>query len=625
MPVVSGGKAAAVIVTADRPTAVADYAARELAEHVEKATGVRLTILTEGNQKPGPEGRIFVGSSRAVEAAGVDVRKLEPEASVLRTGRDFLIIAGDDGRGDALDPDTRGGTLWGVYEWLDRSIGVRWLWPGELGTFVPRTQSVTAAEVDETISPRFFQRKLRPGLGTAPEHEALGFSPEAFKKFSDEEIVFLRRHRMGRSLHAGYGHAFTDWWKKYGKEHPDWFQMREDGKRGPSKPTARFSMCVSNPDLQRQIVSNWEAKHRGATGVPSFINACENDIPGQCSCPACRALDGQPPADYLKFYSPDSKMARTRFVSDRYAHFWLGVQQLAAKTDPEATVIGYVYFNYFQAPVTGVRLNPHVLLGFCPSGGWFPRSEEEHEWMKQQWTGWRNTGARLFMRSNHLLDGYCMPYIFVHQFADEFQHSVREGMVATDFDSLTGQWATQGPNLYVAARLHARPETPVDTLLMEYYSGFGPAAAQAKSYFDYWEKYTTVHRESLNKALETTQTSRWRNFAKAAHLAYPADCFSPAEAILREATTAAAGDTQAAARVEFLKKGLAHSRLAARAAEQASLASSQVSAAGAKSALDELIAFRRVNERSGISNFNHLGWVEDLSWKLPEDLKKAAK
>ena len=43
-------------------------------------------------------------------------------------------------------------------------------------------------------------------------------------------------------------------------------------------------MCVSNPDLQREIVERGEAKHGANSGVPLFINACENDILGQCTC-----------------------------------------------------------------------------------------------------------------------------------------------------------------------------------------------------------------------------------------------------------------------------------------------------------------------------------------------------
>ncbi|MGB8169117.1 MAG: DUF4838 domain-containing protein [Chthoniobacteraceae bacterium] len=623
VPIVVDGRAAAVIVTADSPSAVIQYAADELAHHVEKATGVRLAIVTESAAPRDASPRILLGDSRAVRDAGIDVRKLAPEAFVLKTTAQSLIIAGDDERGDPLDADTRAGTLWGTYEWLDRALHVRWLWPGELGTFIPPTTTLRADDADETIPPRFFQRKLRAGLGFTSEHPALGFTPAAFERFSHEQTVFLRRHRMGRSYPAGYGHAFTDWWKKDGAEHPEWFQLREDGKRGPAKPTARFSMCVSNPGLQREIVARWEKKRSTNPNVPSFINACENDILGLCTCAECRAWDGPPPANYLQFYSPTSKMAGSRFVSDRYARFWLGVQQLASKTDPNATVIGYVYFNYFQAPTTDVRLNSHILLGYCPSGGWFPRSAEEHTWMKEQWDGWRKTGAQLFLRTNHLLDGYCMPFVFAHQFADDFQHAVRNGMVATDLDSLTGHWSTQGPNLYLAARLHTRPDAAADEVLAEYYAAFGAAAAPVKAYFDYWETYTTDHREQINQAMEELQASRWRTWAKAAHVLYPPACFAPAEALLATAAVAAADDHEAAARVDFLKNGLSHARLCARVAAQLTLANPAASSADGKAALDELIAFRRAHEFSGLGNFNHLAWVEDLSWKLSDETRKA--
>lgn len=381
-------------------------------------------------------------------------------------------------------------------------------------------------------------------------------------------------------------------------------------------------MCVSNADLQREIVSRWAAKRPPDAQTPAFINACENDILGLCACENCRALDGPAPPDYLKFYPATSKMAGSRFVSDRYAHFWLGVQQQAAKTHPDATVVGYAYFNYFQAPVTGIKLNPHVLIGYCPSAGWFPRSDEEHAWMKQQWTGWRDTGARLFMRTNHLLDGYCMPFIFAHQFADEFHHAAQHGMVATDYDSLTGHWATQGPNLYTAARLHNHPEATADELLAEYCAAFGPAAEKVKSYFTYWEDFTTRSREKISHTMEELQTSRWRNWAKAAHGLYPPECFTPGTALLAEAVQAAQGDATAAARVKFLQLGLEHAQLCARVSAKLTLTGSGASAEEIQQALKELLTFRRAHERSGISNFNHLAWVEDLSWKLSEETRQ---
>ncbi|MBL9114035.1 MAG: DUF4838 domain-containing protein [Verrucomicrobiaceae bacterium] len=611
---VRDGKAQAVIVTPEKPTRVVSYAAAELARHVEKACGVKLEIVSESTAKSGP--RIFIGPCRE---SGVDTEKLAPESCVLRVTDAAVFIAGNDGGGDPLDTDTRAGTLWGVYEWLERDLGVRWLWPGELGTHVPKTVTIIAKSRDETIEPRFFRRHIRPGLGFESEHPALGFTKQAAEQFAKEQSVFMRRHRMGRSYPVSYGHAFTDWWEKDGKEHPEWFQMLDGGKRGPKKKDGRFSMCVSNAELQREIVKRWTEK-RGAGNTNScFINACENDILGLCACENCRALDGPAPADYLTYYPPTSKMAGSRFVSDRYAQFWLGIQKQAPAG---ATVVGYAYFNYFSAPTSGIKLNSNILIGYCPSAGWFPRSEAEHAWMKQQWTGWRETGARLFMRTNHLLDGYCMPFLFTRQFTDEFHHAVKHGMVATDYDSLTGHWATQGPCLYTAFRLHTRPEASADELLAEYCAAFGKAAPQVRLYFDHWEAYTTQSREKLATTMETLQTSRWRNWAKAAHAIYPPECFKAPEKMLEAAAKAVADDAEAAARVKFLQLGLQHAKLCARVSAQLTLADSTASNEEIKRILGELLAFRRAHERSGISNFNHLAWVEDLSWKLSEETKQ---
>ena len=620
--VVKEGQPAAIIVTADQPTAVAQYAAQELVYHLEKATGAKPAILSESAAPAAAASRIYLGDTRSARAAGINAKQLARETFVLRTGQDALFIAGNDTTGDPLDRDTSAGTLFGVYEWLERDLGARWLWPGELGTYVPKTRTVTARPVDETVAPRFFQRNVRAGLAFTSEHPALGFTPKAAEQYAKEQTVFLRRCRMGRSQRMSYGHAFTDWWEKYGKEHPEWFQL-VDGKRGPAKPGARYSMCVSNPELHREIVKLWRARGGTASGTgPSFINAVENDILGLCECENCMAWDGPQPPDKDKYYAPNFKVYGSRFVSDRYARFELAVQQLAAKENPNATVIGYVYFNYFQAPTSGVKLNANILLGFCPSAGWYPRMDDEHEWYKRQWKGWRETGANLFARTNYFLDGYSMPFIFAHQFADDFQYAARNGMVATDFDSLTGQWGTQGPNLYLLLRLHARPDTPADILLAEYYSAFGPAASQVKEYFDYWERYTMENRPLISKAFEDRVAIRWRTWAKAAHRVFPQECFAPAEAILAKAAVAAADDREAAARVAFLQKGLTHAKLSSRVAGLLTLADPQSTPERGKKALEELLVFRRAHEREWIGNFNHNAWVEDLSWKLSNETKQ---
>ena len=125
---------------------------------------------------------------------------------MLRTSREpipSLYIAGRDGGGDPLDRDTSAGTLFGVYEWLQRDLGVRWLWPGELGTFVPRTESVAAREVDDTVAPALVQRHVRHGLEFTSEHPALGFTSKAAADYA--RAAGPRREPSRSARNRSYG------------------------------------------------------------------------------------------------------------------------------------------------------------------------------------------------------------------------------------------------------------------------------------------------------------------------------------------------------------------------------------------------------------------------------------
>ncbi|TPJ50558.1 MULTISPECIES: DUF4838 domain-containing protein [unclassified Mesorhizobium] len=617
---IARGRPAATLVTSDQPSGSVHYAATELGWHIKKATGIQPAITTENHVSPAGlrnAAHIFLGDTRFARAAGITFGALARETCIIRTVGNHLCVAGLDHPGSALDQNTSAGTLFGVYELLDRYFGVRWLWPGELGTFVPKAQSLVIPALDYVVTPRFMQRRVRAGAGfTSEEHPEMGFTAAAAKEYMKAQATFLRRHRMGRRVPTNYGHAFVDWWQRYGTEHPEWFQLVR-GKRGPVRLGARFSMCISNPGLREEIVSQWREHRSASAGQPTFVNAVENDIPGQCECEICKALDGPEPPDYRKFIPSKSKIASKPFVSDRYARSWQAIQRIAAKDDPNAVVVGYAYMNYFAAPTSGIKLNPNILIGFCPSAWYYPRSGEEQDWIKDQWRGWAATTAQVFMRTNYFLDGYCMPHIFAGQFADEFQNAARNGMVGTDFDSLTGHWATQGPNLYLLMRLQTHPETAVESLLSEYYSAFGPAADDVKSYFDYWQAYTSNARAQLREGFEALGASRWRSWAKAAHAVYPEESFAPAEALLDRAAASAIQDPEASMRVKFLELGLQHAKLCSRAASKLTLGDPQSAYERGKPELEALLQFRRSYEHMWISNMNHCAWVESQSWILP--------
>jgi hypothetical protein len=130
------------------------------------------------------------------------------------------------------------------------------------------------------------------------------------------------------------------------------------------------------------------------------------------------------------------------------------------------------------------------------------------------------------------------------------------------------------------------------------------------------------NRPLIGRAFADRIASRWRTWAKVAQVVFPPECFAPAEVMLQQAAVAAARDATAAARVKFLQTGLAHARLCARVAGLLSLADPAATVERGQKELLELLAFRRAHEREWIGNFNHLAWVEDLSWKLANETRR---
>ena len=296
---VRDGAPRAVVVTADEASPTARYAAEELVGHVARATGVTLNTVPEAEAPEDVHSRIYIGATETARARGFDPDRLPRETYILRSVGNDLFILGREDDGDPLRQDNpNAGTLFGVYEFLERFLGVRWLWPGELGAYVPKTDTIEFWSVNETAAPALDFRGIRWGRIKGISHGSkslsdgdaqLGFSPDVAVKYGKALEVLMRRHCLGGSdARPPSGHAFTGWWERYGKEHPEWFALRRDGTRGPSETDQRdVPMCVSNPDLHDFIIEQWD-------GGPTLLLG-PVDRPGRCTCENCRAWDGPQP------------------------------------------------------------------------------------------------------------------------------------------------------------------------------------------------------------------------------------------------------------------------------------------------------------------------------------------
>lgn len=598
LTLVEESRPTSVIVTNGRPKEGQSLAAAELQEHLRVMSGATIPIVTEKELKPDrSKVLILVGPSDLAATHGVDTRDLEPETFVVKTAGDrALILAGEDG---GSKRNARTGTLWAVYDFLQDRLGCRWIWPGEIGRVVPRRQTIQVNELDVRETPVVKVRNIRM---VAQEKHRIAYEKEGlarwlefgetYDRISEDERVWLRRMRMGRSFKLSYGHAFTDWWEKYKNSDPDIFALQSNGRRGPRK-SARpdfVKMCVSNPKLwEMQLAPIKKYAQQGARGL--WINACENDGSGGfCTCPRCRAWDADPNAELVSLPKVEDGSDvdaaggdpdLPECLSDRYARWYNELAARARKFDPEAQVIAYAYSRYRSPPSKIERIEPNVWIGYVGFNA-YPRSAEYRRMSVDEWFGWSRLGATVFLRSNSLF--YCgegAPWVVSRQLAEDLKFQVENGLRATDFDCLQGYWATTGPSYYVLGRMLWDTQADADKILDEFYGAFGPVKPVVKEYFDDWEDFTTALGNDP-EFFELNRPDRMRAYPKVytpARLAKARAILAKARPLLPEAS-----DDQRE-RLRNVELGLEHGQLLAQALDDGKTSNGPAG--------EKLLSFRR--------------------------------
>lgn len=541
LTLVHAGRGSATIVIPDKPLPVHHFAAEELQYHVERSSGVTLPIRREAELKKAGSARVYLGPCRHTQQQGITTEGLQPNGFLIKLVNGELFLLGNDSDGQVLksrdhvslhNNRTRVGTLFAVYEFLERELGVRWLWPGQLGEVIPKQATIVVNRWDEKPrSPLLHIRWRDYGF----RYRAKWASQSAVRQYALDVTRWMRRQRAALGVDIDAGHAYTDWWKRYGKEHPEWFALKPNGQRGPGGRPVFVQMCVSQPGLWKEIV----ARHGDGK---SLIDVSENDSDGStptCTCAACRAWDG-----------PDGHL------SDRYARFWLAVQREADKKHPGAMLATMAYGAYNQPP-KDIKLNDRIIIGIVP-GFYFPWSDSNRQKFRQQWQGWSDTGARLFLRPNWLHFGHNYPFNYARKLGEDFRFAHQRGMIGTDFDLALAPWANQGPTYYLLARIHSHPDQPIDQILQEYYDGFGPAAKHVRDYFEHWEHLTDAitaeHYEKGHLARGIVSNAEHKLYLWGSYFFTP-DVMARGKKRLDAATVATMNDPVARRRIGFLKMG----------------------------------------------------------------------
>jgi uncharacterized protein DUF4838/glycosyl hydrolase family 67 len=258
------------IVVAEDAIPSERYAAEELQAILKEATGVEIPIKAT---PPKADHNIFVGPGKdmAASSAGFSVDGLRDEGLQIRIAPENIAIAGGRPRG----------TLYGVYEFLERHFGVRFLTHDH--THVPACGNTKVlGEEGYSFKPTFSFRWSYYGENTRHKSFAARMRSNAI---TDKE-------RLGgttpQSLinHTFYRYINVD---THGKDHPEYF-AEIDGERKLDIGGGGPEPCVSNPEVIRIITEGILADLR-ANPARKNISCSQNDNDAYGRCERCEAIN----------------------------------------------------------------------------------------------------------------------------------------------------------------------------------------------------------------------------------------------------------------------------------------------------------------------------------------------
>jgi len=535
-------------------------AAAELAAHLERIGGVRPEVV-EGLPDPLPAQAIWVGYQAALGKLfpGADFALKHPEEVFLIGNENHIAITGRDqwdpqhavfpGRRFPIEnKQAEHGNANAVFTFLQEIVGVRWLYPGELGTDLPGAESLRIAPFEIRHHPQF---RSRSGLFNQLE---MGYI-----KAGHEQDWARHQRVLLHSLDMLGGHYFKDWWEKYGKTRPELFALQPDGTRGTyPADKERLKLCEGEPAvwevwLQEQEALLAEYPHR------AVLSAMPNDsyFDGHCTDPRSRAWDPDPSETKVRIKLQWANDVTQEWppLSDRYVTFANTLADLVKKRFPDREL--YVATNAYgdvgrPKPVRAVPRDNVLIIGVNNFHGRDRAFREQHKTDFLNWAGisktiiWRpnlgNLGGRM----------WGMPDVPFQELMDDFRFVADHGAVGVFFDTLFEHWATMAPYYYLIGQLAWNPRADGHAILDDYFQRcYGLAAAPMKKYWLLMEK---TRGELVHKVASVHSAFSVPDY-------YNAAFFAEADALIAQARTlAGAADGKHARRVEFTRCGLDYTR-----------------------------------------------------------------
>jgi len=455
--IVDKGKATSVVVLGDDAIAPEKNAANEFVSYIEKISGVKLSIV---NKPSAEKGNIFIGqTSETKKVLGTfKWNQITDDGIIIKTGKDFLVLAGDRPRG----------TLYAVYTYLEDYLGCMFL--SKDAEIVPSKKTIIVQSMNIVYNPPFMSRE-------AYYKTNMDDPSFAIKLKLNGQHNFISDDWGGHITLLGWCHTLPSLIsvEKYGQTHPEWFALR-GGKR---VMTGHDQVCLSNKEMIAELTKNVLEKLK-ETPNTKLISVTQADNYEYCECDNCKKL------------------------TEEYGHsgaLLTVINQVAnevKKYYPDTYVETLAYQYTRQAP-KNIKPDDNVIIRLCTIECDYatPLNSQNNASFYKDLTDWKNIAKNLYIWDYTV---NFSNYHIIHPNFQSLQKNVQifsQNNVKAVFeqgDSFNSNLALSHLKSWILAKLLWNPNLNYDATIREYLNAYyGPAG---KDIYNYLNIVTTaVERE----------------------------------------------------------------------------------------------------------------------------------
>ncbi len=324
------GQSPYVIVVAEGASPSEEQAAQALQRGLEACTKAQLPVLGESELDTaagdGDARYLLLGAGPLANKLGFtfDCEAWGEQGYTLQTAAPHIAIAGTPGAG----------TLYGVYDFLERVLGMRWYAPG--ATKTPHHESLALPNLDDTVRPAFAWRHTsyaRPGRDAAylARQRDNNGGGGAEHPWGLQYSFDSRAHSYFRYVSPG------EFWET----HPEYFS-----EIGGVRRHYETQLCLTNPDMLDLVTERMLARMEASPNHRQY-NFSQKDYYNYCECATCSAMNA-------------------KYGSLGGTQFWF-VNELAKRTTkvyPDK-LIGTLAYMYTEEPPKGMEMHPNVAVWLC--------------------------------------------------------------------------------------------------------------------------------------------------------------------------------------------------------------------------------------------------------------------